>query len=59
MQDAVVGAGERPPGVGGLAEEIGRLRSEPGGGDIAIGGATPAAEAAAEGLVHLRHRAAR
>ncbi|MCW4385388.1 dihydrofolate reductase family protein [Salinibacterium sp. SYSU T00001] len=31
---------------GGLAEEIERLRSEPGSGDIAIGGATLAAEAA-------------
>jgi dihydrofolate reductase len=36
---------------GGLAEEIERLRAEPGGGDIAIGGATLAAEAAAAGLV--------
>ena len=32
---------------GGLAEEIERLRAEPGEGDIAIGGATLAAEAAA------------
>ena len=32
---------------GGLAEEIERLRAEPAGGDIAIGGATLAAEAAA------------
>ncbi|MBV2365771.1 dihydrofolate reductase family protein [Streptomonospora nanhaiensis] len=31
---------------GGLAEEIERLRAEPGEGDIAIGGATLAAEAA-------------
>lgn len=30
----------------GVAEEIGRLRAEPGGGDIAIGGATLAAAAA-------------
>lgn len=36
---------------GGLAEEIGRLRAEPGPGDIAIGGATLAAEAAAAGLI--------
>ncbi|MEU3145425.1 MULTISPECIES: dihydrofolate reductase family protein [unclassified Streptomyces] len=36
---------------GGLAEEIGRLRAEPGEGDIAIGGATLAAEAAASGLI--------
>ena len=36
---------------GGLAEEIGRLRAEPGEGDIAIGGAMLAAEAAALGLV--------
>jgi dihydrofolate reductase len=35
----------------GLAEEIERLRSEPGGGDIAIGGAALAAEAAALGLI--------
>ena len=35
----------------GLAEEIGRLRAEPGEGDIAIGGATLAAEAAALGLI--------
>lgn len=36
---------------GGLAEEIGRLRAEPGDGDIAIGGATFADEAAALGLI--------
>src|ERR1700723_485020 len=36
---------------GGLAEEIERLRGEPGEGDIAIGGATLAAEAAALGLI--------
>ncbi|GGT58101.1 dihydrofolate reductase family protein [Streptomyces purpureus] len=36
---------------GGLAEEIGRLRAEPGEGEIAIGGATLAAEAAALGLI--------
>jgi len=56
---------------GGLAEEIKRLRAEPGEGDIAIGGATLAAEAAALGLelvetrtfrsrvVYLRYRLAR
>ena len=37
--------------AGGLAEEIARLRAEPGEGDIAIGGATLAAEAAALGLI--------
>ena len=36
---------------GGPAEEIERLRSEPGEGDIAIGGATLAAQAAASGLI--------
>jgi dihydrofolate reductase len=36
---------------GGLAEEIERLRTEPGEGDIAIGGATLAASAAALGLI--------
>ncbi|MEU2660296.1 dihydrofolate reductase family protein [Streptomyces sp. NPDC007325] len=36
---------------GGLAEEIERLRAEPGEGEIAIGGATLAAEAAAAGLI--------
>jgi dihydrofolate reductase len=36
---------------GGLAEEIERLRAEAGEGDIAIGGATLAAEAAALGLI--------
>jgi len=35
----------------GLAEEIERLRAEPGGTEIAIGGATLAAEAAALGLI--------
>jgi dihydrofolate reductase len=34
-----------------LAEEIERLRAEPGEGEIAIGGATLAAEAAALGLI--------
>ncbi|NEB82279.1 dihydrofolate reductase [Streptomyces sp. SID14478] len=36
---------------GGLVEEIERLRAEPGEGEIAIGGATLAAEAAAAGLI--------
>ncbi len=36
---------------GGLAREIERLRAEPGEGEIAIGGATLAAEAAALGLI--------
>ncbi len=36
---------------GGLAEEIERLRAEPGEGEIAIGGATLAAEAGALGLI--------
>jgi dihydrofolate reductase len=36
---------------GSLAEEIARLRAEPGAGDIAIGGATLAAEAAALDLI--------
>jgi dihydrofolate reductase len=36
---------------GGLTEEIERLRADPGEGDIAIGGATLAAEAAAAGLI--------
>ena len=36
---------------GGLAEEIARLRAEPGEGEIAIGGATLAAEAAELGLI--------
>ena len=36
---------------GGLSEEIERLRAEPGEGEIAIGGATLAAEAAALGLI--------
>ena len=35
----------------GLAEEIGRWRAEPGVGDIAVGGATLAAEAAALDLI--------
>jgi dihydrofolate reductase len=36
---------------GGLAEEIARLRAEPGEGDIALGGAALAAEAAEAGLI--------
>ncbi|KES06013.1 deaminase [Streptomyces toyocaensis] len=36
---------------GGVAEEIERLKAEPDGGDIAIGGATLAAEAAASDLI--------
>ncbi|GAA0666247.1 dihydrofolate reductase family protein [Streptomyces thermocarboxydovorans] len=36
---------------GGVAEEIERLRAEPGEGEIAIGGATLAAEAAKAGLI--------
>lgn len=36
---------------GSVAEEIGRLRAEPGEGQIAIGGATLAAEAAASELI--------
>ena len=36
---------------GGVAEEIERLRAEPGEGEIAIGGATLAAEASALGLI--------
>ena len=43
--------GHAPLASGGLAEEIERLRAEPGEGDIAIGGATLAAEAAALGLI--------
>jgi len=36
---------------GGLAEEIERLRAKPGEGEIAIGGATLAADAAAQDLI--------
>jgi dihydrofolate reductase len=36
---------------GGVAEEIEQLRAEPGEGDVAIGGATLAAEAAGLGLI--------
>ncbi|GAA3246391.1 dihydrofolate reductase family protein [Streptomyces sp. XM83C] len=39
------------PASGSVAEEIRRLRAEPGDGEIAIGGATLAAEAAAEDLI--------
>jgi dihydrofolate reductase len=37
--------------LGSLAEEIERLRAEPGEGDIGIGGATLAAQAAELGLI--------
>ncbi|MFD5557021.1 dihydrofolate reductase family protein [Streptomyces sp. NPDC127068] len=37
--------------TGGLVAEIERLRAEPGAGEIAIGGATLAAEAAGAGLI--------
>ena len=40
---------------GGLAEEIERLRAEPADGDIAIGGAALAAQAAALGLIDEYH----
>jgi dihydrofolate reductase len=40
---------------GGLAEEIERLRAEPADGDIAIGGATLAAEVAELGLIDEYH----
>ncbi|MFD3924319.1 dihydrofolate reductase family protein [Streptomyces sp. NPDC058595] len=43
--------GSARPASGTLAEEIERLRAEPGEGDIAIGGATLAAEAAEAGLI--------
>ena len=51
LDDVVGGAGHARLASGGLAEEIERLRAEPGEGDIAIGGATLAAEAAAFGLI--------
>jgi dihydrofolate reductase len=41
--------------TGGLAEEIQRLRAEPAEGDIAIGGATLAAEASDLGLIDEYH----
>jgi dihydrofolate reductase len=37
--------------TGGLADEVERLRAAPGDGDVAIGGATLAAEAARLGLI--------
>ena len=40
---------------GNVADEIARLRAEPGDGDIAIGGATLAAEAAALDLIDEYH----
>lgn len=46
---AVVGSARLASGS--VAEEIERLRAEPGDGEIAIGGATLAAEAAAAGLI--------
>lgn len=46
---AVVGAARLA--TGSLAEEVARLRAEPGEGDLAIGGPTLAGEAAAEGLI--------
>jgi dihydrofolate reductase len=51
LHHPVGGARQCPPGFGGLAEEIERLRAEQGVGDIPIGGATLAAEAAALGLI--------
>ena len=44
-------AGNARLATGGLAAEVARLRAEPGGGDIAVGGATLAAEAGALGLI--------
>ena len=41
--------------TGDLAEEIARLRAEPGDGDIAIGGATLAAAAARLDLIDEYH----
>ena len=43
--------GHARPASGGLADEIERLRAEPGEGDIAVGGAMLAAEAAALDLI--------
>ena len=51
LHRAAGGAGHARLVSGGLAEEIGRLRAEPAKGDIAIGGAALAAEAAALGLI--------
>ncbi|WP_403022680.1 dihydrofolate reductase family protein [Salinibacterium sp. GXW1014] len=47
---SVEGSGARLA-TSGLAEEIARLRAEPGDGDIAIGGADLAAQAATLGLI--------
>ena len=44
-------AGNARLATGTLAQEIERLRSEPGAGDIAIGGATLAAQAVELGLI--------
>ncbi len=43
--------GSARPATGSLVDEIARLRAEPGEGDIAIGGAALAAEAAALDLI--------
>jgi dihydrofolate reductase len=51
LHHAAGGAGNARLASGGLAEEIERLRAEPGEDDIAIGGATLAAEAAGLGLI--------
>jgi dihydrofolate reductase len=51
LHHAAGGAGQCPPASGGLAEEIEQLRAAPGEDDIAIGGATLAAEAAGFGLI--------
>ncbi len=48
-------AGSYRLATGSLAEEVARLRAEPGEGDIAVGGPTLAAAAAALGLVE-EHR---
>ena len=48
---AVGGAGHARLASGSLAEEIEGLRAEPGDGEIALGGATLADEAAALGLI--------
>lgn len=44
-------AGNHRLASGSVAEEVERLRAEPGEGSIAVGGATLAAEAAAGGLI--------
>ncbi|MGB8020420.1 MAG: dihydrofolate reductase family protein [Candidatus Nanopelagicales bacterium] len=51
LHHAVVGAGQCPPGFRRPGGGIECLRAEPGEGEIAIGGATLAAEAAALGLI--------